>query len=171
LWTNENDIHANELIKQYWDSNQPINTIKKNHGKTRNKMYIRTFRIDKEIVSTSPHLHMSSPLSPTIQINGEENALLYLLMLSCSASYVPRTLSPSGSYHSPIIHNPFHRLPLSSAGESVASGTNANEHIGGPGPYPDEYELGSANELLNTWRLCHGAIYYFRIEWVLPDIL
>ena len=125
------------------------------------------------MASTSPHLHMSSPLSPTIQINSEDNALLYLPTpsRSHSASYILRTPSPPGSYHSPAICNPFHGFPLSSVGKSVASSTNTSKHVGGPGPYPDEYELGSTNEFLNTWRLCHEALYYFRMERVLPDIL
>jgi len=167
-WTNENDIHADELIKQYQDNNQTTNTIKKNHGKAKGRTYIRTFRIDKEMASTSPHKHMSSSLSPSIQINGEEHALL---QPPTSSHYAPRTPSPTNSYYDPSDRNPFHGLPLSTAGESVASRIDASRDSGGTGPYPDEYELGSTNELLDTWRLCRGALYYFRTERVLPDVL
>jgi len=165
-WTNENDIHANELIKQYQDNNQLMNTTKKGRGKTKDKTYIRTFRINEEMASTSPHKHMSSSLSPSIQINGEENALLQppTPSCSCSESYVLRTPSPTNSYHDATYYNPFHGLPLSAVGESVASGTHDSRDSGRVGPYPDKYELGSANELLDTWRLCRGALYYFRTE-------
>src|SRR6267142_3955395 len=142
--------------------------MRKSCGKAKDKTYIRTFRIDEETASTSSHKHMSSPLSPSIQINGEEHALL---QPSHSTSYVPRTLSPTNSYYNPSNHNPFHGLPLSTAGESVASRIDASRDSGGTGPYPDEYELGSTNELLDTWRLCQGALYYFRTERVLPDVL
>jgi len=149
-----------------------MNTIRKGHGKTRDKTYIRTFRIDKETASTLPHEHMSSPLSPNININSE-NALLYLPTPSHShsESYIPRTPSPPGSYHSPSICNPFHRLPLSPMSKSAIFSTDISKHTGGPGPYPDKYELGSTNKLLDTWRLCCRALYYFRTEWVLPNIL
>src|SRR6267142_5253951 len=148
-----------------------MDTVKKNHGKAKDKTYIRTFRIDKETASTSPHKHMSSPLNPSIQINGEDNALLQPPTSLCSANYAPRTPSPTNSYYDPSDRNPFHGLPLSTAGESVASRIDASRDSGGTGPYPDEYELGSTNELLDTWRLCQGALYYFRTERVLPDVL
>jgi len=170
-WTNESDIHADELIKQYQDSNQTTNTTRKGRGKTKGKTYIRTIRIDEETSSTSPHKHMSLPLSPSIQINSEENALLQPLTPSQSISYVPRTPSPASSYHEPASRNPFHGLPLSTAGESAARHPNVSRDVGGDGPYPDEYELRSTNELLDTWRLCQGALYYFRMERVLPDVL
>jgi len=38
-WTNENDIHADELISQYRKNNQP--TEPRNRGRTRTKAYIR----------------------------------------------------------------------------------------------------------------------------------
>ena len=148
-----------------------MSTTKKNHGKTKGKTYIRTFRIDEETTSTSPHKHMSSPLSPSIQINGEEHALLQPPTPSRTQSYVPRTPSPTSSYYSPASHNPFHGLPLSTAGKSVAHHINTGRDAGGDGPYPDEYDIGSTNELLDTWRLCRRALYYFRTKRVLPDIL
>jgi len=114
---------------------------------------------------------MSSPFSPSIQINGEDNALLQPPTPSHSTSYVPRTPSPTGSDYNPTHCNPFHGLPLSIAGESAACGVNVSRDSGRIGPYPDKYELGFANELLDTWRLCRGALYYFRTERVLPDIL
>src|SRR6266850_1475350 len=101
LWTSESDIHADELIKQYQDNNQPINTTRKGRGKTKGKTYIRTIRIDKETASTSPHKHMSSPSSPIIQVNGE-NALLQPPTSSRETSYVPRSPSPANSYYSPV---------------------------------------------------------------------
>src|SRR6267142_1367114 len=142
-------------------------TTRKGRGKTKGKTYIRTIRIDKETSSTSPHKHMSSPSSPIIQVNGE-NALLQPPTSSRETSYAPRSPSPANSYHSPAVRNPFHGLPLSTAGESAACGTNASRDPGGNGPYPDEYDIGSANELLDTWRLCRGALYFFRTERVLP---
>jgi len=137
----------------------------------KDKTYIRTFRIDKETASTSSHKHMSLPTNPSIQINGEEHALLQLPTSLHSASYASRTPSPTNSYYDPSNCNPFHGLPLSAAGESVASSINTSRDSGGTGPYPDEYELGSTNELLDTWRLCRGALYYFRTERVLLDVL
>jgi len=113
---------------------------------------------------------MSSPSSPIIQVNGE-NALLQPPTSSRETSYAPRSPSPANSYHSPAVRNPFHGLPLSTAGESAACGTNASRDPGGNGPYPDEYDIGSANELLDTWRLCRGALYFFRTERVLPNVL
>src|SRR6267142_1243805 len=145
-------------------------TTRKGRGKTKGKTYIRTIRIDDETSSTSPHKHMSSPSSPIIQVNGE-NALLQPPTSSRETSYVPRSPSPANSYYSPVSRNPFHGLPPSAAGESVARGNNISRDLGGNGPYPDEYDIGSTNELLDTWRLCRGALYYFRTERVLPDIL
>src|SRR6266850_2392390 len=46
-WTNESDIHADELIKQYQDSNQTTNTTRKGRGKT--KAYIRATHEAEEI--------------------------------------------------------------------------------------------------------------------------
>jgi len=114
-----------------------MNTTKKGHGKTKDKTYIRTFRIDKETASTSPYKHMSSSLSPSIQINGEENALLQPPMpsRSCSESYAPRMPSPASSYHDPTNRNPFHGLPLSAVGESAACSTNDSRDSRGVGPY------------------------------------
>jgi len=150
LWTNENDIHADELIKQYQDNNQTTNMIRKSRGKAKDKTYIRTFRVNKETASTSSHKHMSSSPNPSIQINGEEHALLQSPTPSHLTSYIPRTPSPTNSYHDPSNHNPFHGLPLSAAGKSIISSINTSRDSGGTGPYPDEYELGSPNELLDT---------------------
>jgi len=60
-WTNENDIHADKLISQYWNNNQPMETIR--CEKARTKTHIRATHKAEE----TP-LPPSEPTTPTFSI-------------------------------------------------------------------------------------------------------